>query len=359
MGVWGSLNAQREGLAAAGADAGLHATAVALPRHDDRVLIGGYETTRAALERLWSETSYRMQSLRDDRACAEEELEGIDLRTYRSVTRLGFDARRDVAAPYVATGARPRAAILRDQGVNGQVEMGAAFHRAGFEAVDVHMSDLFEQRRSLEDFAVLAACGGFSYGDVLGGGGGWAKSILFDARVRDAFAAFFARSDTLTLGVCNGCQMLSQVKSLVPGAARWPRFVRNRSEQFEGRSVVVRVGATDSPWLAGMVGSVLPIAVAHGEGRVEFDAPEWDSRQARTVLRYVDGIGQPTERYPLNPNGSQGGVAGLTSTDGRALIMMPHPERVFRAIQHSWCPPEWDGDGPWLRLFRNARVALG
>ncbi len=351
--------AQRDALASAAADAGLHASHVALPRHDDRVFIGGYETTRAALERLWSETSYRMQSLRDDRVCAEEELDGIDLDTYRAVTRLGFDARRDVAAPYVATGARPRAAILRDQGVNGQVEMAAAFHRAGFEAVDVHMSDLFEQRRSLEDFAVLAACGGFSYGDVLGGGGGWAKSILFDARVRDAFAAFLARSDALTLGVCNGCQMLSQLKALVPGAAAWPRFVRNRSEQFEGRSVIVRVGATDSPWLEGMVGSVLPIAVAHGEGRVEFDAPEWDSRQARTVLRYVDGIGQPTERYPLNPNGSEGGIAGLTSLDGRALVMMPHPERVFRAIQHSWCPPEWEGDGPWLRLFRNARVALG
>ena len=351
--------AQRDALAAAAAEVGLCARPVALARHDDRVLIGGYETTRAALERLWSETSYRMQSLRDDRACADEEFEGIGRDTYRAVTRLGFDARRDVAAPYVATGVRPRAAILRDQGVNGQVEMAAAFHRAGFEAVDVHMSDLFDGRRALEDFAVLAACGGFSYGDVLGGGGGWAKSILFDAGVRDAFAAFFARSDTLTLGVCNGCQMLSQLKSLVPGAAAWPRFVRNRSEQFEGRSVIVRIGATDSPWLAGMAGSVLPIAVAHGEGRVEFDAPEWDSRRALTVLRYVDGIGQPTERYPLNPNGSQGGVAGLTSSDGRALIMMPHPERVFRAIQHSWCPPEWDGDGPWLRLFRNARVALG
>ena len=266
---------------------------------------------------------------------------------------------KDVAAPRVATGARPRVAILREQGVNGQVEMAAAFHHAGFEAVDVHMSDLFAARHSLVGFAALAACGGFSYGDVLGGGGGWAKSILFESRVRDAFQAFFERPDTLTLGVCNGCQMLCELKSLVPGAAAWPRFVRNRSEQFEGRSVTVRIAHTDSPWLAGMAGSVLPIAVAHGEGRAEFEHPEWDARQARTALRYVDGVGRPTERYPLNPNGSAAGLAGLVSSDGRALVMMPHPERVFRSIQHSWCPHDWDDDGPWLRLFRNARAALG
>ena len=350
---------QLEAVVVAARAAGLGARPVAVARHDDRVRIGAHETTRAALERLWSETSHRLQSLRDDRTCADEEFEGIDLGTHRSVTRLTFDPGKDVAAPAVAGGARPRVAILREQGVNGQVEMAAAFHRAGFEAVDVHMSDLFAGRHVLSDFAVLAACGGFSYGDVLGGGGGWAKSILFEPRVREAFREFFERPDTLTLGVCNGCQMLAQLKTLVPGATSWPRFVRNRSEQFEGRSVVVRIAPTDSPWLADMAGSVLPIAVAHGEGRVEFDAPELDPRRARAALHYVDGLGRPTERYPLNPNGSVRGVAGLTSVDGRALIMMPHPERVFRAIQHSWCPPEWSGDGPWLRLFRNARAALG
>ena len=338
---------------------GVRVRRVATVRDDDRIFIGGHTAGRAELERLWSETSYRMQSLRDDRACAEEEFEGIDDGAYRAVTRLTFDPGKDVAALRVATGARPRVAILREQGVNGQVEMAAAFHHAGFEAVDVHMSDLFAGRHSLVGFAALAACGGFSYGDVLGGGGGWAKSILFEPRVRDAFQAFFERPDTLTLGVCNGCQMLCELKSLVPGAAAWPRFVRNRSEQFEGRSVTVRIARTDSPWLTGMAGSVLPIAVAHGEGRAEFERPEWDARQARKALQYVDSIGRPTERYPLNPNGSAAGLAGLISSDGRALIMMPHPERVFRSIQHSWCPHDWDDDGPWLRLFRNARVALG
>ena len=349
--------ARCDALIAAAGESGLRARAVAAVRHDDVMRIGAHETTRAELERLWSETSHRMQSLRDDRECAAEEFEGIDDGAYRAVTRLGFDPAKDVAAPLVATGGRPKVAVLREQGVNGQVEMAAAFHRAGFEAVDVHMSDLFSGRRSLAEFVVLAACGGFSYGDVLGGGGGWAKSILFEPGVRDAFQAFFERPETLTLGVCNGCQMLAQIKSLVPGAGAWPRFVRNRSEQFEGRSVVVRVATTDSPWLAGMAGSVLPIAVAHGEGRVEFDAPDLDVRRARAALHYVDGVGRSTERYPLNPNGSVRGLAGFTSADGRALIMMPHPERVFRAIQHSWCPPEWEGDGPWLRLFRNACVA--
>ena len=359
--------ARQDALITAASETGLRARAVAVVRHDDTVRIGTHETTRAELERAWSETSHRMQSLRDDRECADQEFEGIDDGRHRAVTRLGFDPARDVTAPFVATARRPKVAILREQGVNGQVEMAAAFHSAGFEAIDVHMSDLFAGRRSLEEFHVLAACGGFSYGDVLGGGGGWAKSILFEPRVRDAFQAFFERGNTLTLGVCNGCQMLAQIKSLVPGAESWPRFVRNRSEQFEGRSVVVRVASTDSPWFAGMGGSVLPIAVAHGEGRVEFDAPEWDVRRARGVLHYVDGVGRATERYPMNPNGSVRGLAGFTSTDGRALVMMPHPERVFRVIQHSWCPPEWarrgggrgEGDGPWLRLFRNALVAVG
>ena len=333
--------------------AGLAARLVATPRTDERITIGAYESTRAALERLWSETSYRMQHIRDDADCADQELAGIDDSRTRMVPKLGFDPATDVAAPYVASGTRPRVAILREQGVNGQIEMAAAFHRAGFDAVDVHTSDIFSGQASLADFAALAACGGFSYGDVLGGGGGWAKSILFDPRARDDFQAFFER-DTLTLGVCNGCQMLSRLKALIPGADAWPRFARNRSEQFEGRSVVVRVNANSSPWLDGMAGSALPIAVAHGEGRAEFHDPG-----PAPILQYVDGLNEATETYPMNPNGSRDALAGTTSADGRALIMMPHPERVFRSIQNSWHPADWGEDGPWLRLFRNARVALG
>ena len=336
--------------------AGLAARTVASPRADDAIVIGEFETTRADLERRWSETSYRMQRIRDDEACAEEELAGIARDDAGAVVKVSFDPADDVAAPYVAVGSRPRVAVLRDQGVNGQVEMAAAFHRAGFEAVDVHMSDIFEQRCSLADFSVLAVCGGFSYGDVLGGGGGWAKSVLFETRVREHFETFFER-DTLTLGVCNGCQMLAQLKALIPGANAWPRFVRNRSEQFEGRSVVIRVNRNDSPWLVGLAGSRLPIAVAHGEGRAEYDDEALSASDL--AMQYVDGSGNATERYPMNPNGSAEGLAGLTSTDGRALIMMPHPERVFRSIQNSWYPNEWGEDGPWLRLFRNARVALG
>ena len=333
--------------------AGLAARRVATPRADDKVIIGAYESTRANLERLWSETSYRMQRIRDDAACADEELAGAEGHKTRMVPKVRFDPAADVAAPYIAAGARPRVAILREQGVNGQIEMAAAFHRAGFDAVDVHTSDIFAGLTSLADFAALAACGGFSYGDVLGAGGGWAKSILFDPRARDEFLAFFER-DTLTLGVCNGCQMLSRLKSLIPGAGAWPRFERNRSEQFEGRSVVVRINANRSPWLDGMAGSALPIAVAHGEGRAEFRDPK-----PQAVLQYIDGLNEATETYPMNPNGSRDALAGTTSTDGRALIMMPHPERVFRSVQNSWHPADWGEDGPWLRLFRNARVALG
>jgi len=243
------------------------------------------------------------------------------------------------------------------------VEMAAAFHRAGFEPVDVHMSDLLEGRVSLLDFPALAACGGFSYGDVLGGGGGWAKSVLFNTRLKDAFAEFFA-SDRLALGVCNGCQMMAALASLVPDAEHWPRFVRNRSEQFEGRTVLVKINPNGSPWLDGMAGSVLPVAVAHGEGRAEFaDAEQqqrfWATHADRVCLQYVDNAHQVTERYPANPNGADRGLAGLTSASGRVLIMMPHPERVFRAYQNAWRDPRWTDAGPWLRLFRNARVALG
>ncbi len=258
--------------------------------------------------------------------------------------------------------ARPHIAVLREQGVNGQVEMAAAFERAGFIPVDVHMSDVLEGRTQLLDFPALAACGGFSYGDVLGGGGGWAKSILFDDRARDQFVEFFAR-DRLALGVCNGCQMMSALKEIIPGAGSWPRFVRNRSEQFEGRTVLVRVNEVNSPWLEGMAGSVMPIAVAHGEGRAEFaDAKAerefWDTRNDQVCLQYVDNHHRETEVYPANPNGAGRGLAGLTAADGRVVIMMPHPERVFRAYQNAWRDPAWQEDGPWMRLFRNARVAL-
>jgi len=333
--------------------AGLAARQVAAPRTDDRITIGAYWSTRAELERLWSETSHRMQRIRDDAECADQELEGVNGRRTRMAPKLRFDPAEDVAAPYVATGARPRVAILREQGVNGQIEMAAAFHRAGFDAVDVHTSDLFAGLISLEDFTALAACGGFSYGDVLGAGGGWAKSILFHAQARDTFQAFFER-DTLTLGVCNGCQMLSRLKALIPGAEAWPRFERNRSEQFEGRSVMVRINPNASPWLDGMAGSTAPIAVAHGEGRAVFRDPA-----PQAILQYVDGLNEVTQTYPLNPNGSRNALAGTASEDGRALIMMPHPERVFRTVQNSWHPENWGEDGPWLRLFRNARVALG
>ena len=332
--------------------AGLAARQVATPRRDDRIAIGAFEDTRANLDRLWSQTSHRMQRIRDDAGCADQELAGVGDHRARMVPKLGFDPADDVSAPYIATGARPRVAILREQGVNGQIEMAAAFHRAGFDAVDVHTSDLFSGQVSLENFAALAACGGFSYGDVLGAGGGWAKSILFHPQARDTFRAFFER-DTLTLGVCNGCQMLSRLNALIPGADAWPRFERNRSEQFEGRSVMVRINPSASPWLDGMAGSTVPIAVAHGEGRAVFGDPA-----PPAVLQYVDGLDEVADTYPLNPNGSRNALAGTTSDDGRALIMMPHPERVFRTVQNSWHPEDWGEDGPWLRLFRNARVAL-
>jgi len=242
--------------------------------------------------------------------------------------------------------------------VNGQIEMAAAFARAGFTCVDVHMSDLLAEPSLLDGFSTLVACGGFSYGDVLGGGGGWAKSILFDDDVRRSFERFFER-DSLALGVCNGCQMFAQLKSLVPGAENWPRFVANKSQQFEGRTTLVAIEDAPSPWLSGMAGSVLPVAVAHGEGYAELDLSSGKEMFPTTALRYVDNHHRPTVEYPANPNGSPGGIAGVTAAEGKVLIMMPHPERVFRASQNAWADSRWIEDGPWLRLFRNARVALG
>ncbi|MDQ7733474.1 phosphoribosylformylglycinamidine synthase [Halomonas sp. SpR1] len=339
---------------------------IARPRYDDQVRVTLFEeplleTTRQLTQRTWAETSYRMQALRDNPECAKNEYDNLlDSRDPGLSASPTFDISEDISAPFVNT-AKPAMAVLREQGVNGQVEMAWAFDKAGFDAVDVHMSDILEGRVSLEEFKGLVACGGFSYGDVLGAGGGWAKSVLFNERAREQFAAFFAREDSFSLGVCNGCQMLSQLKSLIPGAENWPTFVRNESEQFEARVSMVRVEKSPSILLAGMEGSQLPIAVAHGEGRAEFrDSAHLRSMQSSSqiALRYIDNYGQATTRYPANPNGSPAGITGLTTPDGRVTIMMPHPERVARAVTNSWRPAEWTEDGAWLRLFRNARVWL-
>ena len=364
--VVGIADADAEAANEAAQRVGLRLRQVASARSDQRIRVLHGETplhdaTRADLERVWSATSYAMQRLRDDEACARQEFQAIASDAPLLAFQANFDPNEDIAAPCIATGVRPRVAILREQGVNGQIEMAAAFHRAGFEAVDVHMTDLFASPRLLGGFHALAACGGFSYGDVLGGGGGWAKSILFEPALRDAFAEFFAR-DTLTLGVCNGAQMLTALRELIPGAARWPRFVANRSERFEARTVLLRVNESASPWLAGMAGALLPTPVAHGEGRAEFNLGASFKalhRDGDVALQYADIQGQPTERYPQNPNGAEQGLAGVTAANGRVLAAMPHPERVFRAIQNSWRHERWQEAGPWLRLFRNARVALG
>ncbi|MBI1284936.1 MAG: phosphoribosylformylglycinamidine synthase [Thiobacillus sp.] len=318
-----------------------------------------FDEARTDLQRAWARTSYEMAKLRDNPACAEQEFAAhADAANPGLRYAPSFDPQADVAAPAIATGKRPRVAVLREQGVNGQVEMAAAFDAAGFAAVDVHMSDIVSGRVGLGDFSGLAACGGFSYGDVLGAGGGWAKSILFNPRARDQFAAFFGRTDTFALGVCNGCQMMSQLHDLIPGAAAWPRFERNLSEQFEARFALVEVLDSPSLFFADMAGSMMPIVVSHGEGRVVFRDPG-HAAQALSTLRYVDHRGAPTETYPMNPNGSAGGQTGFTTPDGRFSILMPHPERVFRAAQLSWKPQEMTGAGPWLRMFRNARRAVG
>jgi phosphoribosylformylglycinamidine synthase len=302
----------------------------------------------ATLREWWSATSHALQRLRDDPACADEEHAARISGAARLAVRASFELS---SAPAVRTSRPPRIAILREQGVNGQVEMAAAFHRAGFECVDVHMTDLIDRGADLAGFRGLVACGGFSYGDVLGAGQGWAKSILFHPAARAAFARFFARPETFTLGVCNGCQMLAALKELIPGAGDWPRFERNRSDQFEGRLALVEVMTSPSLFFAGMEGSRLPIPVAHGEGRAL-----GAGRGAIGALRFVDAAGRPAETYPANPNGSPGGLAGLTTPDGRVTILMPHPERAFRAAQLSWRPREWREDGPWMRMFRNARA---
>ena len=339
------------------------------PDGDDviRLRLGGgilLETPRRELHRIWAETSYRIQALRDNPDCARQEFDAIpDSNNPGLNVRLTFDMTENPAAPMINTGARPQMAILREQGVNGQTEMAAAFDRVGFDAIDVHMSDLLAGRVKLEDFKGLVACGGFSYGDVLGAGGGWAKTVLYNESLREDFNRFFFREDTFALGVCNGCQMLSHLKDLIPGAELWPRFVRNLSEQFEARTSLVEIQDSPSILLKDMAGTRIPIAVAHGEGRVELadETLKRNLEQRLVALRYVDGRGNATEQYPANPNGSPQGVTGFTTTDGRVTIMMPHPERVFRVLQNSWIPDDWRGheNGPWLRMFANARKWVG
>jgi phosphoribosylformylglycinamidine synthase len=321
------------------------------------------DADRLDLRRAWSDTTHRMQALRDDASCADEEHAArLDPDDPGLTASLVFDPAEDIAAPFIARGARPRVAILREQGVNSHVEMAAAFTRAGFEAVDVHSTDLIEGRDDLTSYRGIVGCGGFSFGDVLGAGEGWAKSMLYNARARAALERFFGRTDTFSLGVCNGCQMFSALREIVPGASLWPRFVRNRSEQFEGRLVLVEIQDSPSLFFAGMAGSRIPIAVAHGEGLVEVDSEEHLGAidgSGLVAARFVDGRGAIAERYPANPNGSPRGITALTTPDGRSTILMPHPERVFRSALLSWRPEGWGEDSPWMRMFRNARTWVG
>jgi phosphoribosylformylglycinamidine synthase len=343
-------------------DAGLAVQKIAILNQAGLIEIarGGktlFSDSRVNLQRIWSETTYHMQKLRDNPDCAEAEFAGLlDVTDPGLHAKLTYDLN---AAPAVMR-SRPKIAILREQGVNGQVEMAAAFDRAGFAAVDVHMSDIISGRVNLSDFKGVAACGGFSYGDVLGAGEGWAKSILLNSRARDEFEAFFNRDDTLALGVCNGCQMMSNLHEIIPGAANWAHFSRNQSEQFEARFVMVEVQPSPSVFFNGMAGSRMPIVVAHGEGYADFGSEaKLQAAQELVTLRYVDNQGRTTETYPLNPNGSPEGITGLTTPDGRFSIMMPHPERVFRAVQNSWHPSDWQENGAWLKMFQNARKWVG
>jgi phosphoribosylformylglycinamidine synthase len=326
-------------------------------RSDDKVVL---ELDRATMQRQWSEMSYRIQALRDNPATAKEEFDRVlDDRDPGLNTELHFDPNDDIARAFRGS-TNPRVAILREQGVNSQNEMAAAFMRAGFATVDVHMSDLLSGCDTLANYQGLVACGGFSFGDVLGAGGGWAKSVLYHSRTRDQFAAFFERGDTFALGVCNGCQMMSHLRELIPGAKNWPRFLRNQSEQFEARLSLVEVVESPSLFLQNMAGSRMPIATSHGEGRATFRDDTARYASSFTVaMRYVDNYGEVSDKYPANPNGSLDGICGLSNEDGRVTIMMPHPERVALTWQNSWHPDEWGEDGPWMRMFRNARVEIG
>lgn len=333
-------------------------------RNEMRVVVNGTHVlteSRVDLHRAWSATTHRMQRLRDNPTCADEEYARIaDAADPGLSVKLTYDMHDDVAAPLIATGVRPRVAVLREQGVNSQAELARAFDIAGFDVFDVHMTDVISGRVSLTDFKGVAAAGGFSYGDVLGAGEGWSKSILFNSRARDEFEAFFRRSDTFALGVCNGCQMMSNLKEIIPGAQNWPHFGRNLSEQYEARLVMVEVMESPSIFFKGMEGSRIPIVTAHGEGRATFaNRTQEEACRWLTSLRFVDNQGKPTQTYPLNPNGSTAGVTAVTTPDGRFTVLMPHPERTFRGVLFSWHPDGWDEESPWMRVFRNARVWVG
>ncbi|PTP44327.1 phosphoribosylformylglycinamidine synthase, partial [Vibrio splendidus] len=360
------LDAVLSTLAANGLEACSHVIG-SVEASDEVVIKSGADVViqrnRTELRTIWAETTHKMQGLRDNPICADQEHEAKKDNSDPGLNvKLSFDVNEDIAAPYINTGAKPKMAILREQGVNSHVEMAAAFDRAGFEATDIHMSDILTGQAVLEKYNGLVACGGFSYGDVLGAGEGWAKSVLFNDSTRDQFENFFKREDTFSLGVCNGCQMLSNLRELIPGAEYWPRFVRNESERFEARFSLVEVQKSDSVFFNGMEGSRMPIAVSHGEGRVEVrdnDHLNAIENSGTVALRYVDNNGNQTQQYPNNPNGSPNAITGLTTTDGRVTIMMPHPERVFRTVANSWSPEGWGENGAWMRMFQNARKNVG
>jgi len=311
------------------------------------------------LQQAWDEVSWRINQLRDNPACADSEHAAAGQPGDAGLhQRLSFDPAEDVAAPFLNL-ARPKMAILREQGVNSQVEMSYAMAHAGFDTFDVHMSDLQTGRARLDQFQGLVACGGFSYGDTLGAGEGWARSILFNPALAEQFAAFFGRPDTLALGVCNGCQMMAALASIIPGTAHWPRFTRNKSEQFEARLSLVEVLDSPSAFFTGMAGSRLPIAVAHGEGFADF-SQRGDAAKVARAMRFVDHAGQATEAYPFNPNGSPDGLTSVTTADGRFTVLMPHPERVFRNVQMSFAAGgDVSARSPWMRMFGNARRWIG
>jgi len=359
--------ADRDAVLAALREHGLSACSEVIGKPNDRDVIEiyrdakkVYDAPRSELQRAWSEVSWRIARLRDNPACADAEYDALlDAADPGISPVLTFDPAQDVSAPFVGKGARPRVAILREQGVNSHLETAYAFDRSGFDTHDVHMSDLLEGRVTLADFAGAVACGGFSYGDVLGAGEGWAKTIRFNPRLADMFAEFFGRTDTFALGICNGCQMMSSLASMIPGADAWPKFTRNKSEQFEARFSSVEVQSSPSIFFAGMEGSRLPVAVAHGEGFADF-SQQGDKSNALVAMRFVDNQGAATERYPFNPNGSPEGITSVTTPDGRFTVLMPHMERVHRNVQMSWTPNDWTADAsPWLRVFQNARRWVG
>ncbi|MEI7465885.1 MAG: phosphoribosylformylglycinamidine synthase subunit PurQ, partial [Burkholderiales bacterium] len=317
-----------------------------------------FSATLRELHQVWDEVSWRIARLRDNPASADAEHEAAGRVDDAGLhLHLSFDPAEDVAAPFIHA-ARPKLAILREQGVNSQVEMSYAMALAGFDTHDVHMSDLHAGRARLDQFIGFVACGGFSYGDTLGAGEGWARSILFNPQLAEQFADFFKRQDTFALGVCNGCQMMAALSPIIPGAQAWPKFTRNRSEQFEARLSLVEVLHSPSILFAGMAGSRLPVAVSHGEGFADF-SQRGDATAVHRAMRFVDHAGQPTEAYPFNPNGSPGGLPSVTTPDGRYTALMPHPERVFRHAQMSWTPGSPGELSPWMRMFRNARRWVG